>query len=309
MKMNIDRIKKGLMPRIFVVHVWMWISETFHCINSETYLKVMYRLYTKKKLHLNNPKTFTEKLQWLKLYVNITPECTLMADKYGVREYIKNRIGEEYLITSLGVWDKFDDIDFDKLPEKFVLKTTHDSGGVVLCLDKTNFNKTSAKRKLENHLQYNYYWRGRERPYRDIKPRIVAEEYMVDESGKELKDYKFFCFDGKPEILFLASDRFNNEGKLPKFTYYDMELNLLSVKSYGHERNFTPPIIPNWEEMKRLAAELSAGWPHLRVDFYNVNGKIYFGELTFHHDGGVVPFEPEEWDMKLGNMISLPDVK
>ena len=297
------------MPRIFVVHVWMWISETFHCINSETYLKVMYRLYTKKKLHLDNPKTFTEKLQMLKLYVNITPKCTLMADKYGVREYIKNRIGEEYLITSLGVWDKFDDIDFDKLPEKFVLKTTHDSGGVVLCLDKKNFNKISAKRKLENHLQYNYYWRGREMPYRDIKPRIVAEEYMVDESGKELKDYKFFCFDGKPEILFLASDRFNNEGKLPKFTYYDMELNLLSVKSYGHERNFTPPIIPNWEEMKRLAAELSAGWPHLRVDFYNVNGKIYFGELTFHHDGGVVPFEPEEWDMKLGNMISLPDVK
>ncbi len=305
--MNKSKIKRVFSnPRVVLIRLLYRLSTITHC-NSEIYLKVLYRVCTGKKLHLDDPKTFTEKLQYLKLYVNITPECTQMADKYGVRSLIKDRIGEEYLIPMLGVWDKFDDIDFNKLPQKFVLKTTHDSGGVVICHDKSKLDLHSAKTLLAGHLKHNYYWEGRETPYKNIKPRIMAEELMVDESGYDLKDYKLFCFGGIPKILFLASERFDAEGKkqIPKFTYYDMDLNILPIRSKGHDINSTPPSVPNWEEMKRLAGKLSEGKPFLRVDFYNINGKIYFGELTFHHDGGLVPFEPEEWDMKLGEMIEI----
>lgn len=297
------RIKNILNPRVWAFLIWIWLSENLHWFNSSFYLKVLFFLRNKRKLNLKNPQTFNEKINWLKLHVNITPQCTMMVDKYGVRDFIKEKIGEEYLIPLLGVWNTFDEIDFEKLPNEFVLKTTHDSGGIVICKDKKKLNIPEAREKLTKHLRYNYYWRGREIPYRDVKPRIIAEKLMVDESGTQLKDYKIFCFDGKPTMLFLASDRFSKGGV--KFTYYDMDLNLLPVKSEGHERDLTPPVVPNWEEMKHLAGILSAGFPHLRVDFYNINGKIYFGELTFHHDSGIVPFEPEEWEYKLGDMIKL----
>lgn len=308
--MNRSKIKRVINnPRVVLIRLLYQLSTITHC-NSEQYLKVLYRVCTGRKLHLDNPRTFTEKLQYLKLYVNITPECTQMADKYGVRSFIKDKIGEDYLIPMLGVWDQFDDIDFGKLPQQFVLKTTHDSGGVVICHDKSKLDLHGARRLLNRHLKHNYYWEGRETPYKNIKPRIVAEKLMIDESGYDLKDYKLFCFDGIPKILFLASERFDAEGKMqvPKFTYYDMDLNILPIRSKGHDIKRTPPSVPNWEEMKYLAGILSKGKPFLRVDFYNINGRIYFGELTFHHDGGLVPFEPEEWDMKLGDMINLPQI-
>ena len=297
------RIKNVLNPRVWAFLMWIWLSENLHWFNSTFYLKGLYFIRNKRRLNLKNPQTFNEKINWLKLHVNITPQCTMMVDKYGVRDYIKEKIGEEYLIPLLGVWNTFDEIDFEKLPDEFVLKTTHDSGGVVICKDKNKLNIPEAREKLTKHLHYNYYWRGREIPYRDVPPRIIAEKLMVDEGGAQLKDYKIFCFDGKPTILFLASDRFSEGGV--KFTYYDMDLNILPIKSQGHERDLNPPVVPNWEEMKQLAGVLSAGFPHLRVDFYNINGKIYFGELTFHHDSGIVPFEPEEWEYKLGNMIKI----
>lgn len=287
-------------------HLWVGLSELTHRPDSEMYLKVLYKLYTKHDLNLKDPKTFTEKIQWLKLNYNITPECVMMADKYEVREYIKGKIGDQYLIPLLGVWDRFEDIDFDSLPNQFVLKTTHDSGGVVICRNKSSFDIKAARKKLSKRLKHNYYWEGREIPYRYIKPRIIAEKYMVDRSSNDLPDFKLFCFDGKPEVLFYASERFNKEGHPPYFTYYDMNLTTLPIQSKGHQNDPRPLMIENWDEMKRLAAKLSEEWPHLRVDLYTINGKIYFGELTFHHDGGFVPFIPDEWDLKLGNMIKLP---
>lgn len=300
------RLKKAFNPRVWIRLFWVALSKHAHWPNSRVYLKVLYKLYTKKNLNLVNPKTFTEKIQWLKLYYNVSQEHTMWADKYEVRKYIEKTIGGEYLIPLLGVWDRFEDIDFSQLPNQFVLKTTHDSGGVVICRDKASFDKNSARRKLNNRLHINYYWAGREMPYKDIKPRIIAEKYMVDHVSKDLPDYKLFCFNGKPEVLFYASERFNKDGHPPFFTYYDMDLNILPIQSKGHQTDSRPIKIDNWEEMKKLATILSKGHPHLRVDFYCINGSIYFGEITFHHDGGFVPFVPQEWDKKLGDMIQLP---
>mgnify|MGYP000018412896 CR=1 FL=1 len=274
------------------------------------YLSWLYRLYTGNKLDWEAPITFTEKLQVLKLYVNNTPLCTRMADKYHVREIISNTLGEEYLIPILGVWNSFDEINFTSLPNQFVLKTTHDSGGIVICKNKFQLNLHEAKKKLDSHIRENYFYRGREYQYRGIPPRIIAEQFMVDESGTDLKDYKFFCFDGEPKVLFVASERFNGKGEPARFTYYDMDLNVLPFSSRGHKISENPlSEIPNFEEMKSCARILSKGFPHLRVDFYNINGKVYFGELTFHHDGGLVPFEPHDWNVRLGQMIHLPDKK
>lgn len=228
-----------------------------------------------------------------------------MVDKYRVKKYVKEKIGSQYVIPCLGVWNHFDEIDFDSLPEQFVLKTNHDCGGVVVCKDKSGFDFKAAKKKLEHHLKNNYYWEHREWPYKDVKRVIFAEKYMVDESGYELKDYKWFCFDGEPRFLFIAQDRDNVEEDT-KFDFYDMEFNLMPFTN-GHPNSGVKREIPiGFDKMKKLAAKLSEGMPHVRVDFYNINGKIYFGEMTFFHWSGFVKFEPEEWDYKLGSYIRLP---
>ena len=227
-----------------------------------------------------------------------------MVDKYEAKKYVADKIGEEYIIKTLGVWDKFDDIDFSTLPNQFVLKTTHDSGGVVICKDKSTFDIKIAKEKLEKTLKRNYCFMNREWPYKNVKPRIIAEEYMVDESGYELKDYKFFCFDGKVKVLFVAKDR-TKANEETKFDFFDENFNHLPFTN-GHPNSEPPYVKPqNFEKMKELAEVLSKDIPHLRVDFYNINGKIYFGELTFFHWSGLTPFEPEEWDYKLGSWINL----
>lgn len=268
------------------------------------YLKVLYRVRMGKKLNLSNPQTFNEKLQWLKLY-DRKPQYTQMVDKYEVKKYVADIIGEEYIIPTLGVWDKFEDIDFDSLPNQFVLKCTHDSGGLVICTDKSKFDYKSAKKKINKCLKRNYYYLNREWPYKDVKPRIIAEKYMVDESGYELKDYKLFCFGGESKLMFIATDR-SNPDEETKFDFYDMDFNHLQIKN-GHPNSNKDIAIPNsFEEMKVLASKLSKGIPQIRVDFYNINGKIYFGELTLFHWSGLVHFEPEEWDYKLGEWIELP---
>lgn len=273
-------------------------------LNDEEFLKKKFRLCIGKELNLENPQTFNEKLQWLKLY-DRKPEYTQMVDKYEAKKWIAERIGEEYIIPTLSVWDSFDEIDFDKLPNQFVLKTTHDSGGVVICRDKNNFDKKEAKKKLEKSLKRNYYWHGREWPYKNVKPRILAEVYMVDESGYELKDYKFFCFNGKMKVFFVAKDR-QKEGEETKFDFFDENFEHLPFTN-GHPNSEPPYFKPeNFEKMKELAEKLSQGIPHLRVDFYNINGRIYLGELTFSHWSGFVPFEPEEWDYTLGSWLELP---
>ena len=272
----------------------------FRILPDRAYLSIKYRLLIGKKLTLKKPQTYNEKLQWLKLY-DRNPEYTKMVDKYEVRKYVAEKIGEEYLIPLLGVWDSFDEIDFDKLPEQFVLKCTHDSGGLVICKDKGKFDTESARRKINKCLKRNYFWQSREWPYKNIKPRIIAEKYMVDESGTELKDYKFFCFNGEPKALFIATDRPHDT----KFDFYDIEFNHLPFTN-GHpnaDREIKKPA--GFDEMAQLARKLSEGLCHVRIDLYDINGKIYFGEITFFHWSGMTPFEPEEWDYKFGEMIKL----
>ena len=270
------------------------------------YLKVLFWLSMGYWPNIDNPQTFNEKLQWLKLY-NRKPEYTQMVDKAAVKKYVSDIIGEEYIIPTIGVWDSVEDIDFANLPNQFVLKTTNGGGntGVVICKDKSTFDIKSAKRKLKKSLQISIYRRFREWPYKDVNSRIMAEEYMVDESGYELKDYKWLCFDGEPKALFVATDRAVH-GEETKFDFFDTEFNHLTLTN-GHPNSHKPIAKPlGFERMKVLAAKLSAGHPHLRVDFYDINGKIYFGELTFFHFSGMVPFEPKEWDYKLGALIKLP---
>jgi len=280
---------------------------SFRILPDKLYLQIYYRLIFGKKLNLKNPQTFNEKLQWLKLY-NRRAEYTTMVDKYEVKKYVAERIGEEYIIPTLGVWDRFDDIDFDSLPDQFVLKCTHDSGGLVICRDKAQLDMATTKAKLEWSLNRNYYLHGREWPYEEVKPRILAEAYMEDNQTRELRDYKFFCFDGEVKALFIASDR-QIEGEETKFDFFDAEYNHLPFIN-GHPNAKTPPEKPQcFEEMKELAAKLSKGIPHLRVDFYEVDGKIYFGELTFSHWSGMMPFEPEQWDYTFGSWITLPSKK
>lgn len=253
-----------------------------------------------KKLDLKNPQTFNEKLQWLKLY-DRNPEYTKMVDKYEVRKYIADKIGEEYLIPLLGVWDKFDDIDFSTLPDQFVLKCTHDSGGLVICKDKSKLDIEAARKKINKCLKRNFYKLTREWPYKNVKPRIIAEKLMVDESGTELKDYKIFCFNGDPKAMFIATDRPHDT----RFDFFDTEFNHLPFTN-GHP-NATKEIKrpKGLEEMVQLAEKLSQGMKQVRIDFYDINGKVYFGEITFFHWSGMVPFEPEEWDYKFGEWINI----
>lgn len=255
------------------------------------------------KLNLRSPKSYNEKLQWLKLY-DRNPLYTTMVDKYAVKKYVSDIIGEKYIIPTLGVWDKFDDIDFDSLPDQFVLKCTHDSGGLVICKDKRTLDLAKARQKIESSLQTDYYTAGREWPYKDVPRRIIAEKYMEDSKTGELRDYKFFCFNGNTKWLFIATDRQNREE--PYFDFFDMDFNHLPMQ-HGHPN---APILPEkpvkFELMKELASKLSQGFPHLRVDFYEVDGEVFFGELTFFHHGGWTPFTPEKWDYIFGAEIKLP---
>lgn len=269
------------------------------------YLKLLYFSQMGKRLDLENPKTFNEKLQWLKLY-NRKPEYTTMVDKYTVKEYVAAKIGEEYVIPTLGVWDNVEDIDWKSLPNQFVLKTTHGGGntGVVICKDKNTIDVDDVKSKLYLSLKQDLFKSSREWPYKNIVKRIIAEPYMEDNSTRELRDYKFFCFNGEVKCMFIGSERQKREE--PFFDFYDCDFNLLVIKQ-GHPNSVDKPSKPCcFEKMKGLASVLSEGIPHVRIDFYEVNGCVYFGEMTFFHFGAFVPFEPDSWDYIFGSWINLP---
>ena len=272
-------------------------------IDDETYIKIAYRIRMGKKLNLDLPVTYSEKLQWLKLY-DRKQIYTTMVDKYEVKEYVSKIIGDRYVIPTYNVWNNVEDINFDLLPDQFVLKCTHDSGGLVICKDKSRLDITATKKKLNACLNHNFFYAQREWPYKDVKPRIIAEPYVEDKITKELRDYKFFCFNGEVKAMFIASDRGSVEET--KFDFYDQNFNHLPFTN-GHLNADIPPQKPEqFELMKKLAAQLSCGIPQLRVDFYEANGQVYFGELTFFHWSGMTPFEPEEWDNKFGEWITLP---
>lgn len=272
--------------------------------NDITFLKLKYYFIFHKKLNLDNPQSYNEKLQWLKVNCR-NSDYTQMVDKIEAKKHVANIIGNDYIIPTLGIYNSFDDIDFAKLPNKFVIKCTHDSGGVVVCKDKNNLDIKTTKKIIEHGLGKSAFWASREYPYKEVKPRIIIEEYMEDESGYELKDYKIFCFNGKAKFLFVATDR-GKENEETKFDFYDLDWNHLPLTN-GHPNSLKQIEKPkNLDEMVIISEKLSNGIPHVRVDLYNINGKIYFGELTFFHWSGFVPFVPDCWDYKFGDYIELP---
>lgn len=268
------------------------------------YLKILYRLMMGRKLNLNNPKTFNEKLQWLKLY-DRKPEYTQMVDKYEAKKYVASIIGEEYIIPTLGVWDKFEDIDFDSLPNQFVLKTTHGGGGsgVVICKDKTKFNIVDCKKRLNRSMKQNIYKTLREWPYKNIKPRIIAEEY-IGTGGDYINDYKLFCFDGEPKAILIANGRFVEPETY--FDYFDMDFNHFPFKQGGPNYHSKIEVPPLFNEMKDIAKKLSKGLAHVRIDLYEFKGNLKFGEITFFDSSGFEKFEPKEWAVTFGDWIKLP---
>jgi hypothetical protein len=283
------------------------LKKTARLYPDKFYLKAYYRLEMGSKLNLKEPKTFNEKLQWLKLY-DRNPEYIQMVDKIAVKKYVANIIGEEYIIPTLGIWDTFEDIDFDKLPNQFVLKTNHSGGsnGVVICKDKSTLNIEAARRKLNKSLRTNYFYKTREWPYKKIKPCILAEKYLEDESGLELKDYKFFCFNGEPKIIQVDFHRFEDHTR----NIYDIDWKLLDLKiKFKNDPNFIINKPLELNKMLEFASILSKNIPHLRVDFYYANGKIFLGELTFYHGSGTENFIPNNWNYKLGCWIEFTQVE
>ena len=290
-------------PNEFVGGVFVKLNRLFR--NDELYLKVIFRCFMGRRLNLKKPQTFSEKMQWLKLY-NRKPEYTKMVDKYAVKEYVAEKIGAKYIIPTLGVWDSVDDIDWESLPQQFVLKTTHAGGGngVVICKDKTTFDKNKAIAKLGNSMKSNPYYTLREWPYKNVKKRIIAEQFIDVKGHQDLPDYKFFCFNGVPKYCQVIAGR---ETGVTTIDWYD--------KDWVHQPFHEPKDYPFskqghskpacFDEMWILAAKLSSGQPFLRVDFYEVNNKIKFGELTFSPTSGMGGFDPEEWDYKFGSWVKL----
>ncbi len=268
----------------------------------EKYVKKMYKYKMNEELNLKKPQTYSEKLQWLKLY-DRNPIYTKMVDKYEVKDYVSKIIGDEYIIPTLGVWDKFDDIDFNSLPNQFVLKCTHDSGGLVIVTDKKNFDKKAAKTKINHCLKRNYYTNTREWPYKGVKPRIIAEPYLEDKELNEIRDYKFFIFNNKHVMTLVCSDRLNKV----KYTFFDVRKKLLDIKQCCADNDPNVKLPNNYAKMVDFAERLSKDTIQVRVDFYEINNEIYFGELTFFDSSGFGKFSPEEWDYKLGKLIELED--
>lgn len=282
-------------------------SSKFHMydrVEDEKYLKLRYKRSFGKELDLQNPLTFTEKLQWLKLY-DRRDEYTTMVDKFKAKSLVATLIGHEYIIPTIGIWTDPDEIDFDSLPEKFVLKCNHNSGlGMYICRDKSKIDIPRIKRDLRKGLSQDYYLTSREWPYKNVERRIIAEEYMEDSNYGELRDYKFFTFGGKPKVLYIAQGRGSVGSTVADF--FDMDFKHLPF-TIDHNMAEIPPEKPkNFELMKQLAAKLSEGTPQLRVDFYEVDGQVYFGEMTFFHCSGFEGFHPEEWDKTFGEWVTLP---
>lgn len=279
------------------------IKYSLRFIPDKMFLQIYYFARFKKFINFKNPTTYNEKLNWLKLK-DRKKIYTSLVDKYDVKNEIEKVIGNEYIIPTLGVWNSFDKIDFEKLPDKFVLKCTHDSEGVYIVKDKTKLNIKEASKKINEAMKYNFYYIGREWPYKNIKPRIIAEKYLEDNENGELRDYKFFCFDGKAKLMYIATDR--NIGKT-KFDYYDLDFNHLDIIQHypNSDKKIRKP--ENFDKMIQLSEKITQYFKlkHARIDFYEVDGKLYFGEITFYHFSGLQPFKLKEWDKKIGDFLIL----
>lgn len=281
-------------------------SKLGYSLPDKIYLKLMYYWKNGKHLNLNNPKGYNEKLNWIKLFDH-NPLYTTLVDKYSVKEWVAKKIGPQYVIPTIGVWDSPDEISWEKLPNRFVLKTTHGGGGdgIIICKDKATFNKEEAISKLKGAMNTDPYIRLREWPYKNVPHKILAEVYMEDNKNHELRDYKFFAFDGKVKALFIASER-QKRGEEVKFDFYDSEFNHLDIIQKHPMSGKAIEKPEKFEEMKAIASKLSKGLPEVRCDLYEINGNVYFGEMTFFHHGAIVPFHPEKWDEIFGSWINLP---
>ena len=303
-----------LKEKLYVIWKYIKKPEKFICdlcdydnhrfarfIPDKLHLKCLFKKHMNTKLNLSNPKTFSEKLQWLKLY-NRNPDYTVMVDKVAVKQYIADKLGSEFIIPTIGVYNSVEEIPFDDLPEKFVIKCTHDSGSLFICDKNSDIDINSIKKDLSKHMQMNHFWYSREWPYKNIKPKIIIEEFISDEKGRSPADYKFFCFNGKMEIFKIDYNRFSNHIS----NYYSKDLNYLDF----HEKTFlsTSDIKLNlpekFNEMVTVAEKLSEGIPFLRVDLYYTNSKIYFGELTFFPHSGILPYT-NNGDLMMGNILDL----
>ena len=269
--------------------------------NDRLYLKLMFHLRVGYSLNLEDPKTFNEKLNWLKIYYH-NPIMPMLADKFAVKEIVAKLIGQEYVVNNYGVWDDFDDIDFNKLPDKFVLKTTNDSMGVIVCKDKKSFDVLAAKKQIGKGSKSNYFYAKREWVYKDIPRRIIADQYLEDGTGMQLRDYKFWCFNGVPKYMY-----FTIKGEKSYENFYDMDFNIVDI-DHGFKR-FVPEFVrpEAYEEMKHLAEIISKDLPFARIDFFYVKGKVYFGEVTFYDWAGMRAFSNYDTDLKLGELITLPN--
>lgn len=273
-------------------------------IPDRLYLKLKYRHNFGKKLDLKHPVEFQEKIQWLKLY-NRKPEMTMMVDKYLVKEYVSQQIGSEFIIPTLGVWEKFEDIDFNSLPDSFVLKCTHDSGGIIICRNKSELDLENARKTMCAALKAKNWYNGREWPYKNVKPRIIAEVFMTDKVNQDLIDYKFYCFNGEPKYCQVIKNR----STIETIDFFDMDWNHqpfigLNPNAIHSESLISKP--HNMEKMIEIASILSKKMPFVRIDLYEINNSIYFGEITFYPSGGIGRFSPSEYNTILGGLINLP---
>ncbi len=291
-------VKRSLIQRI----VGGALFRTRALWSDKFYLQVLYWAVLGERLDLKNPTTFNEKIQWLKLY-DRNPLYTRLVDKIDVKSWVAERIGGDTIIKTLGVWDKPEDIDFDSLPSQFVLKCNHDSGGLCICTDKSTFDIESAKDKLRKSLKCNYFLAGREWLYKNVKKRIFAEEYLAEEGNMELKDYKFFCFNGEVKFLKVDFNRFIDHHA----NYYSLDWNLLPFGELHCPPKPKSILVcpPNFDKMLSYATILSKDIPFVRIDFYNNNGRIYFGEITFFPAGGMGKWSPNKVDEYLGNFIEI----
>lgn len=298
--LNFEKYKRNPL----MIFAMILLKCRFLISNDVFYMKLMYLFWMKKKLNLKHPVTFNEKLQWMKLFMH-NPVYTKMVDKYDAKSYVAKKIGEEHIIPTIAIWDTPQEIEWEVLPEQFVIKVTHDSGGLIICKNKNLLNKEVSVQKLEKALKNDYYKCFREWPYKDVPRKIIVEKYMSQDDGSELIDYKFYCFNGEPRILYISKGLDNHNTAHISFLTMDWQF------ADFHRTDFAPfdklpPKPSKFEEMKYIARNLSEGFPFLRVDLYEINEKIYFSELTLCPCSGMMPFEPEEWDEKLGEWLKLP---
>ena len=307
MKSNLFRtINKYFTNKKFRFFINSEYLKLYNNMSDKKYLIKEYNATMGKKLNLDNPITYSEKLQWLKL--NDRKDIyTTMVDKCKAKQFVSDIVGEEHTIPTIGIWDSFEEINFDKLPNQFVLKCNHDSGSIVICRDKSKLDLSKTKKIIEKSLKRNYFLVHREWPYKNIERKIMCEPLLHDDGDENswLVDYKFFCFNGEPKLCYISRDRSEN----PTTDFFDMDFNHLPFRMKDPNSIVPPPKPDCFEQMKEISKKLSKGIPHLRVDFYYVNNHIYVGELTFYHCAGFVNIVPDEWNYKLGNMIDLSLVK